>query len=53
MFSIASADQQYDWPWEQRNEAPNNMTYVYYDFEEGFSFSRFNNLHPEVCECFL
>ena len=49
MSSIASADQQYDWPWEKPNEVPENMTHVFYDFEDGASFSPYRQ-DLKTCE---
>ena len=45
---IAVADQQSDWPHEQRNVAPTGIEYVLYDFEEGSNCAPFKNQYPEV-----
>ena len=48
MSGIASAEQITDWPFGQRNVMPENITGVYYDFEEGSNCVDFKNQHPDV-----
>lgn len=49
MSSIASADQQYDWPLDKSNIAPDDMVHVFYDFEDGASFSTYRQ-DLKTCE---
>lgn len=48
MSSIASAEQVEEWPFGQRNVAPDNIEYVMYDFEEGSNCGDFNNQYPDI-----
>ena len=48
MSGMACAELEYDWPHEKRNVAPENISYIYYDFEEGSNCATFNNQHPDV-----
>lgn len=48
MSSIASAEQIEDWNYTQRNEIPNGIEGVRYDFEEGSHCALFNNKHPDI-----
>lgn len=48
MSGIASAEQITDWPHEQRNEIPEGIEGVLYDFEEGSNCADFKNQFPEI-----
>ena len=48
LMSSASAEQVEDWPMGQRNEIPDYIEGVMYDFEEGSNCGDFNNQYPEV-----
>ncbi|MCK5012840.1 MAG: hypothetical protein KAS66_03390 [Candidatus Omnitrophica bacterium] len=48
LSGIASAEQITDWPFGQRNVMPDDITGVYYDFEEGSNCVDFKNQHPDV-----
>lgn len=48
MSGMACAELEYDWAHERRNVAPENISYVYYDFEEGSNCAPFNNQYPDV-----
>ena len=48
MSGMACAELEYDWEHGRRNVAPENISHVYYDFEEGSNCAPFNNQYPEV-----
>jgi len=48
MNGIACAELEYDWIHERRNIAAENISYVYYDFEEGSNCAPFKNQYPDV-----
>ena len=47
-IGIASGAQVTDWPYEQRNEIPDYIEGVRYDFEEGSNCVEFKNKYPEI-----
>lgn len=49
MSGIAVAEQD-EWDFGQRNAVPENISHVYYDFEEGTNCGTFNNQYPDVAE---
>ena len=48
MCGVASAEQITDWPHEQRNEIPDYIEGVRYDFEEGSNCVDFKNQYPDI-----
>ena len=46
MSGMACAELEYNWEYGIRNVAPENVSHVYYDFEEGSNCAPFNNQYP-------